>query len=146
MSSTLYNVVDLTNSVFWKNLVKIMDLQHTKNPEAWNLDRTSPPLKTIMKATLSHLNLKTVFLLNLALGRRRFKIHMPSCIIVLGLMEDWSASSTNKVLCPRTKSLKTFYTFPTVGDYRDQPLCPVRFLKACLDLTKEHLLQSNGDS
>ena len=79
LSSTLYNVVDLTNSVFLRNLLKNMDLQRPKYKELcpkWNIALvlvyiTSPPFEPIMKASLWHLMLKTVFLLKLAWGWRR---------------------------------------------------------------------------
>ena len=87
LSSTLYNVVDLTNSVFLRNLLKNMDLQHPRYKELcpkWYLALvlayiTSPPFEPIMKASLCHLTLKTVFLLNLASGRRRNELHALSC-------------------------------------------------------------------
>ena len=69
LSSTLYNMVDLTNSVFLRNLFKNMDLQRPKYKEfclKWNLALvlayiTSPPFEPIMKVSLWHLTLKTVF-------------------------------------------------------------------------------------
>ena len=72
----LYNVVDLTNLVFLRNLLKNMDLQRPKYKELcpkWNLALvlayiTSPLFETIMKASFCHLTLKTVFLLKLASG------------------------------------------------------------------------------
>ena len=75
-SYTLYNMVDLTNSVFMRNLLKNMDLQCPKYKELcpkWNLALvlayiTSPPFEPIMKASLWHLTLKTVFLFKLASG------------------------------------------------------------------------------
>ena len=87
LSSTLYNVVDLTNAVFLRNLLKYMDLQRPKYKELcpkWNLALvlayiTSPPFEPIMKASLWHLTLKTVFLLKLALGQRRYELHALSC-------------------------------------------------------------------
>ena len=50
----------------------------------WNLALvlaciTSPPFELIMKASLWHLTLKTVFLLKLASGRRRNELHAFSC-------------------------------------------------------------------
>ena len=82
-SSTLYNVVDLTNSVFLRNLLKNMDRQCPKYKELcpkWNLALvlayiTSPPFEPIMKASLWHLPLKTVFLLKLASGCHRNELH-----------------------------------------------------------------------
>ena len=87
LSSILYNVVDLTNSVFLRNLLKNMDLQHPRFKELcpkWILALvlvyiTSPPFETIMKASLWHLTLKTVFLLKLASGRCRNELHALSC-------------------------------------------------------------------
>ena len=84
LSSTLYKVVDLTNSVFLRNLLKNMDLQRPRYKELcpkWNLALvlayiSSPPFEPIMKASLWHLTFKTVFLLKLASGRRRNKLHV----------------------------------------------------------------------
>ena len=81
-------MVALTNSVFLRNLLKNMDLQCPKYKELcpkWNLALvlayiTSPPFEPIMKASLWHLTLKTVFLLKLASGRRRNELHALSCI------------------------------------------------------------------
>ena len=87
LSSTLYNVVDLTNSVFLRNLFKNRDLQRPKYKQLcpkWNLALvlgyiTSPTFNPIMKASLWHLTLKTVFLLKLASRRRRNELHALSC-------------------------------------------------------------------
>ena len=64
-----------------------MDLQRPKYKELcpkWNLALvlayiTSPPFEPIMKASLWHLILKTVFLLKLASGWCRNELHALSC-------------------------------------------------------------------
>ena len=87
LSSTLYNMVDLTNSVFLRNLLKNMDRQRPRYKELgpkWNLALVlayiiSPLFEPLIKASLWHLTLKTVFLLKLASGRRRNELHALSC-------------------------------------------------------------------
>ena len=155
LSSTLYNVMDLTNSVFLRNLLKNMDVQHPKYKELcpkWNLALvlayiTSPPFEPIMKASLWHLTLKTVFLLKLASGQRRNELHALSCderchrfwangglvtlITAPGFLgkNQKPQDSTPWIVIPALGL--------SVGDHPDRKLCPVRVLKAYLERTKE---------
>ena len=155
LSSTLYNVVDLTNSIFLRNLLKNMDLQRPKykelcpkfNPALVLVYITSPPFEPIMKASLWHLMLKTVFLLKLASGRRRNELHALSCdekcyhfsadggLVTLITEPGFLAKnqkpqySTARIVIPALG--------PSVGDHPDKKRCPVTALKAYLERTKE---------
>ena len=155
LSSILYNVVDLTNSVFLRNLLKNMDLQRPKYKELcpkWNLVLilayiTSPPFEPIMTASLWHLTLKTVFLLKFASGQCRNELHALSCdekcyrfradrglvnlITEPGFLakNQKPQDSTPRIIIPALGSM--------VGDHSDRKLCPVRALKAYLERTKE---------
>ena len=153
LSSTLYNVLDLTNSVFLRNLLKNMALQCNKKlcPN-WNLALvlpyiTSPPFEPIMKASLWHLMLKTVFLLKLASGRHRKELHALSCnekcyrfrayrgLVTLSTEPGFLAK--NQKPQGSTPRIVIVALGPAVGDHSDRKLCPVRALKAYLDRTKE---------
>ena len=139
-------MVDLTNSVFLGNLNKNMDLQCPKYKELhpkWNLALvlayiTSPPFEPIMKASLWHLTLKTVYLLKLASGHRINELLALSCdekcyrirgdegLVTLINEPDFLAKnqkpqdSVPGIVIP---ALRT-----SVGDHPNRKLCPVRAL------------------
>ena len=148
-------MVDLTNSVFLRNLLKNMDLQCPKYKKLcpkWNLALvlayiTSPPFEPILKASLWHLTLKTVFLFKLASGRCRNELHALSCdekcyhfragggLVTLITKPGFLAK--NQKPQDSTPRIVISALGPSVGDHPDRKLYPVRALKAYLERTKE---------
>ena len=132
-----------------------MDLQCPRYKELcpkWNLALvlayiTSPPFEPIMKASLWHLMLKTVFLLKLALDRRRNELHALSCNekcyrfranggLVTLITEPGFLAKNQKPQDSKPRIVIPALG-PVVWDHPDWKLCPVRALKAYLDRTKE---------
>ena len=145
-------MVDLTNSEFLRNLLKNMYLQHPRLQGIVYLSLvlayiTSPPFEPIMKASLWHLTLKTVFLLKLASGWRRNELHALSCDEkcyrfradggLVTLITEPGFLAKNQKPQNSTPWIVIPALGPTVGDHPDRKLCPVRALKAYLDRTKE---------
>ena len=140
---------------FLVNLLKNMDLQCPKYKELcpkWNLALvlayiTSPPFEPIMKASLRHLTLKTVFLPKLASGRRRNELHTLSCDekcyrfradgSLVTLITEPGFLAKNQKPQDSTPWIVISALGPMVGDHPDRKLCPVRVLKAYLERTKE---------
>ena len=152
LSSTLYNMVDLQTL---RNLLKNMDLQHPKYKELcpkWNLALVlayiiSPPFEPIMKASLWHLTLKTVFLHKLASSRHRNELHALSCDEkcycfrayggMVTLITELSFLAKNQKPQDSTPRIVIPALGPMVEDHPDRKLChPVRALKAYLERTK----------
>ena len=132
-----------------------MDLQCPKYKELcpkWNLALVlayinSPPFEPVMKASLWHLMLKTVFLLKLASGRGRNDIRALSCDEkcyrfradrgLVTLITEPGFLGKNQKPQDSTPRIVIPALGPMVGDHPDRKLCLVRALKAYLERTKE---------
>ena len=127
----------------------------SRNLPKWNLsvvlnELTKAPFEPMKDADLKHLTLKTAFLLALASGKRRSKIHawVASKVSNLGQWEkvalfpssDFIAKNQLAREGSQSVSPVTIPALTTIVDRQfkeDRTLCPVRALRYYLDRTKD---------